>query len=187
MEYSGLFILSFWKTPQSFRVRITNQNCLHCLSFSWSLRIHLVLELLWREWIRGSWLCWRANPAGFPPTTVAAANKLKKILPDGGGGNRTQETLPGTEGKESSPVKDEILTEDRSHRSYRVMIYVKKTLPAVSGVCTYEEAAQVYLISEAEAISDLLGSLRGSISVLDAIKEERQTIRSTRQGYEVEF
>lgn len=103
MEYSGLFILSFWKTPQS-RVRITNQNCLHCLSFSWSLRIHLVLELLWREWIRSSWLCWRANPAGFPPTTVAAANKLKKILPDVRGKSYTGNT-PGSRGERILPCE----------------------------------------------------------------------------------
>lgn len=53
---------------------------------------------------RSSWLCWRANPAGFPPTTVAAANKLKKILPDVRGKSYTGNT-PGSRGERILPCE----------------------------------------------------------------------------------
>lgn len=74
--------------------------------------------------ICGSWPCWRANPAGFPPTT--AANTPRKVLSVVRGKSCIGNT-PGSWGeKKSFPVKAEILTEDQS-QGQKVKVNVNVT------------------------------------------------------------
>lgn len=109
-----------------------------------------------QKFIRGPWLCWRANPAGIPPTIAAVANTAAtKILLDVRG-KHMWGIRQGPEGNKCSNTKDEILAQDRSHRSRCVTVYVKRTHVS-------QGSAQVCLTSGAE--DDLLGSFRGPISV----------------------